>query len=310
MLKSFSSIKKIAFSIIAVLCSLIPNSAFADGYGITVSPMNERIILNPGETYEGSFDISNANVNTETFRYEAVPRAFYVDDNYDIYYDKNADLNQIVDWITIEDPTGILDVNTVKKIRYTIDVPKDAPAGGQYAAIMVQSVRMEESENAESAVNLTQTIGIAHIIYAEIAGTSIHSGEIESVELPSFLLDGDITGSALIKNTGNVHGVGKYTLQVFPVFSNEEIYTNEENPVELTILPGRSRYNDTRWENTPPVGIFNVIYTVEFEGVTQQVSKMVIKCPIWLLFIIIFVVMAIIIFIVMKVKGGKKAKRQ
>lgn len=313
MSKVFRKIKVAVLSLVAVIAaalSLIPQGVYADGYGITVSPMNERIILKPGEIYQGSFKISNSSTNTEAFQYEATVRSFYVDDNYDVYYDQKESYNQIVDWLTIENPTGVLQVNEVRDIKYTVNVPKSAPAGGQYAAIMVQSAESEGVSGEGTAVSLTQRIGISHIIYAEVTGTSVHGGKIESLDVPSFLLNGDISGAASIENTGNVHGVATYKLQVYPLFSDEEIYTNEEEPATATILPNRTRYFKIGWADTPAFGIFNVVYTVEFEGVTEQVSKMVIKCPIWLLFAIIFVIAAIIIYFVMRAKSRKNSRKR
>lgn len=303
--------KMILKLIIGCICATILSlckiaTTYADGQ-FSVSPMNQKIILMPGETYKGSFKIANPGTNKYPFSYSATVTPFYVDEEYEIIYENNGDYSQIVDWTTIENAEGIILPNTAVDLYFTINVPENAPAGGQYAAITIASKKDEAVE--ENAINIQARYSIAHIIYAEIAGTTNRSGNIINADVPSFLLSGNITGSSLIKNTGNVHGTATYKMQVFPLFSSEEVYTNEEKPQESTILPDRALYSELAWEDTPAIGIFNVIYTVEFEGITTQVSKLVIKCPIWLLFIIIFAIFALVFYFVAKSKARKKATK-
>ena len=303
-----------SISIFAICLGATTNGVYAEGQGISMSPPNQKIILNAGETYNGSFIISNSQNNSGAFKYKVSVKPFFVDEDYNIYYEKTEGINQIVDWTTLDTTEGILPLGESQRIGFSINVPENAPAGGQYLAIDVSSVndpKVESESDNSIGTFINQNISMAHIVYAEIAGTTVRTGEILDASVPSFLFSGNITAESTIKNTGNTHGVAKYTLQIFPLFSDEEVYTNEEDPQTAVILPNRTLISTTTWENTPSIGIFNVIYTVEFEGITTQVSKMVIICPIWLLFLIIFIIAAIIIWLVMRIcaRGKKKTRK-
>lgn len=276
---------------------------------LTVSPLIEHVVLTPGEVYKGSFKVANPAEGKNELRYNIEVQPFYVDEEYETIFEDVGGRNIIRDWITIDsEDSGILLPSTMIDVNYTIDVPVDAPAGGQYVDIRVISSSADSTGENQAAIG--ERVAIGHLIFAEVAGKSVRQGEIIDVDIPSFLLSGDIAGSSAIRNTGNVHSIATYKLQIFPLFSDEELYTNEESPDQKTILPDRTLYNETSWEQTPTVGIFNVVYTVEFEGVTAQVSKMVIKCPIWLLFVIIFVIFALIFYFVARARARKKAKKQ
>ena len=309
-------VQKIFGLVFAVLYTLIgmasSNVMAADTpIGLMMSPMDEKIVLNPGEKYSGSFYIGTASGQTEPIDYKIYIQNFYRNDDGKAIFEEVGETGKIANWITIDvDTEGTLTADSGKKVYYTIDVPRDAPAGGQYAAITVASVPRPVGGSSENSASVSQSVGMAYLIYAEITGTTIHQGEIIDTSLPNFLFSGKITASATIKNTGNVHGTSKYTLQVFPLFSNEEVYTNVEDPETHTIMPDRTYYNETSWDNTPTMGIFNVVYSVEFEGVTTEISKLVIVCPLWLLLIIVFIIVAVVVWLVIRIKMRKKAAEE
>ena len=297
------------------LCGI--DSVIAEGgYGLTVAPMNESIIIDPGDTYESSFRISNPASSTSPTYYKLVIEPYFTSEAGGSTNKIEGEYNEIVKWTTFNVPTeGKLEPNDTKEVSFTIKVPESASAKGQYMAIKVaasgEPIKDDDSKSTNSDPNATikEVKKMAHIVYAEITGNSIKKGEVTDLSLPSFLLSGKITGAATVKNTGNVHGKAKYTLQIYPLFSNEEVYSNEEEPSTSTILPDREKYTEIAWDGTPGIGIFNVVFTVEFEGVKEQVSRMVIVCPVWLLFTIVFAVVALIIWIVLRVKSrGRKAR--
>ncbi len=292
------------FAAVFGVVGLFASFAFADTE-FSVSPMNQRIVLTQGEDYSGTFEIINPEYNTGTFYYELSVEPFFVDENYQPVYRNNGDYNQIVDWIELENKKGSVEPNEIARVNFTVHTPKNAPAGGQYAVIRVANDYEMTPNDSESGINVQSVPTIVHILYAEVAGETERGGEIINTSVPSFLFSGDISGTATIKNTGNVHADASYVLQIFPLFSDEEVFTNEENPKLSNILPGVARTTTVDWEETPSIGIFHVIYNVEFEGVNQKVDKMVIVCPLWLLFII-----AVIIFlIIFKILSGKKERK-
>ena len=286
---------------------------FAEGEnlsGFTMSPMYEKVVINPGESYSSSFKIHNPEDASGPFYYKTFLQPYYRDEENNAIFEDVDGMSEIMKWTTIDTPEkGVLQPGESTTVKFTIDVPATAPAGGQYMTVTVSSDGGVGTGDT-GGISIRESVAMGYTVYAEITGTTVKKGEIVEANLPSFLLSGEITGSSLVKNTGNVHGTATYKLQVYPLFSGEEVYTNEEHPDERLVLPNRSLYTETSWEGTPGVGIFKAVYTVNFEGVETVVEKMVIICPIWLLFIIIFAVMALIIWIIMRVRSGKKKKQR
>lgn len=307
----------VAIMAIGVVCC-IPNDAMADGYGLTVAPMKQNMVINPGDSQEGSFRISNPSSSTQDVYYSIEVEPFYNNEKGEISFQEEAGMSEAVDWVRFTVPTeGKLAPNESGEVSFVIDVPKTAPAGGQYVSISVTASAGPTDEGGNTGdsgedpqATIKEVKKMGHLVYAEITGNVIKRGQITDVDMSGFLLSGKITGSAMIKNEGNVHGDAKYFLQIFPFSSNEELYSNEEQPATYTILPNRSQFVELAWDETPAVGVFEARFTVEFEGEIQQITKMVIVCPVWLLFLIIFVVAALIIWIVARMKARGKGDKK
>lgn len=281
----------------ASIFTVAPASAIGQ---FALSPMYQQITLTAGEKYVGNFEVVNPGDNTMDFRYTVEIQPFSVEGLDNLDFTANGDYNQIVNWITLSRMEGIVSPNETQEIRFTIDVPENAAAGGQYAAILVTS---EEYRLDNSTVDLREKYQASHLIYAEVAGETTRRGRIDNVNVASFLFSGNITGSAEITNEGNVHSEAIQTLQIFPLFSKEEVYTNEENPKKIWIMPGNTALSSTAWDETPTMGVFHVIYNVEYEGVNSAVDKYVIVCPLWLLFVIIAALVIIVFWIFGKRKN-------
>lgn len=308
-------------SLVAVFCGLLwaGNSASA----LSMSPMKQAISLMPGDTYTGRVKIYQQGEGDGEFHYKAsiVPLSVNDDDNqYYGIFDKETSYTDIVNWTSLTNGQKTVDYGDViddytplgkeVELTYTIEVPQDARGGGHYFAVKAETV---PSDNSEGNVAIKDSISIASVVYAEVAGDINISGAIKDNNVPGFLLSPPITTSFVAKNDGNTHSEITYFMQVFPLFSGEEVYTTEENPSSEYVLPGTARYIEQKWDEAPAVGIFKVRQVVYYDSTDNEPSiteKMVIICPIWLLLVIFFVIFALIFYFVAKAKARKKTAQR
>lgn len=270
---------------------------------VKVSPMYQKVTLAPGESKELSIKITNPGNSQRDLQYSISTGPFNQNgDTIDI--GSITSHNQIMDWIDFEKETGVIAPNGVEILNFTINVPESAPAGGQYATIIVQDDTSRNTSGG-SNVNIESVAQIISIIYAEITGDTVGTGVVLENNLPSMIFNNKLEATSLVKNTGNVHTDAKYTLQVWPIFSDEEICTNEENPGTNLIMPEMERYY-TQSCNLPIVGIFRAKQTVQIFDEVSFEEKIVVVCPLWLLTIIVIVIVALIVWLVARSKARKR----
>lgn len=287
------------------------NDAFAEGKrAFALSPMSQRVILTPGETYKGSLTVANPATATEDFNYLVTVAPFYpaklndgLDDYGTVTYTEKTNANMIVDWTKVDNPEGTLTPNEERAITFSIKVPDTAPAGGQYLALLVRENPKIKTE--EDSMSVTEVMQMAHVIYADVAGETVKTGEILENNLPSFLMTNELKATARVKNTGNIHTDAEFILQVWPMFSDEEICTNEEDASMNLIVPDTERYHVETCK-LPFVGVFRAKQTVRIFGEESVVEKTILVCPLWLLFIVVLAIVALVIWVVVRAKTRKK----
>lgn len=305
-----TKIKAMLAAIIGILAlsaaTILPTFAADDQkymHYLQISPVSQKISLEPGSTYNGAFKVNN--IGDGDFEYTIGVAPYSVTgDNYSPSYENDTTYTQLSKWITFDKENGNLKPNESAEIKYTINVPSDVPNGGQYAAI---TASVDNNDNT----NVKTVSRAAMIVYAHVVGETRETGNIVENSLPGFVLGGNkISATSLVENTGNVHSEAKYTLKAYPFGSSEEVYTNEENPDTRIILPETKRYNTLTWEETPQLGLYTVEQTIEFMGQTSTTSKLVLVCPIWLIVIFIALIFAIIFTVVMRARSRKQGRKE
>ena len=277
----------------------------------TVTPMSQRVSLKPGETYNGSITVINP-VNSEAdfnYKVEVTPYSV-VGEDYAADLATKSNYNMMVDWVKIEEPTGTLKPNNSKEIKYSIVVPKDAPAGGQYATISVSQDQSSDAKDGGVAVN--NVFEMASLIYAEVAGETRHETEILKNEIPGFVTSAPITLKALLKNAGNVHETATIIIEAKDFFTGNVIVNTENDGNKYTelVMPETTRAVERDInENLPALGVVHVEQTIYYNGEQSVTTKDVIICPVWFIILLGVTFAAIVGSIVLIVRKHRKKKK-
>ena len=268
-----------------------------------VSPTSQNLgKLEPGSSYEGKFIVQNSG--TEDFTYKVYAAPYYVtNENYNPSYDIKNSYTQIKDWFTFSKTTGHLNPQENEIVEFTVNVPYDTPAGGQNATIMV-----ETDDSIEEGSMVKATVRVGTIVYSNVNGNTKECGEIVDKNIPSLLLEGPIYASGLVKNCGNVNLDVEYKMSVYPLFSDEEIYTTAEDPMTLTTLPETRRFTKITWDNSPKLGFYKVVLEVKYGGNTEKIEKIVLICPLWIIILVILFIGAMVFWLVSR-NRERKAKK-
>jgi hypothetical protein len=265
--------------------------------GMTLSPVRGRAKLEPGQRYDGSFGITNAGTEPMDFRVYVKPFAIGVDcvEN----YEAANDFNMMTRWVNF-DQNNYYDIRygQTQTVNFHIDVPKDAPAGGQYIVIFAEQSEVDPTNGV--AINVSKRIG--YKFYADLGGANVKSGKVESVKQGSLFWNPPITSSSQVRNTGNIDFNEKHTITITGL-SGEEAYTNSR---EVTILPDTCRKIEHKWEGSPSYGIFWVENEIEFLGKGQfSEKKLVVILPIYAVVLFGIMITLLIWALVVRIRSNK-----
>ena len=273
-----------------------------------ISPMTKRINLEAGQVYHGSITVSNPKTNASDIKFIVEISPFSVKgEEYSADFLNKNDRNQIVDWIKIDKKTGTLKPEESTKINYTLTVPDNAPAGGQYAALLVS---LDSDENSSSGIAVENVFEMASVIYADVAGETKEAGEILDNYFPGFVTSIPFRAEGDVKNDGNVHEIAMVSLEVKSIFSSTPLYplNGESGVLEETIMPETTKHISRDVNGISPLGIYTVKQVITYMGETSVMEKTVIACPVWFMVLLLLTLCSIIYSVYKSLQRRKRRK--
>lgn len=271
---------------------------------LQISPTMKRLDLKPGSSETGEMTVRNAGEVEFSFKVYAAPYTV-VGDNYEPNFTNETNYTQISRWISFEGEQYTIAPDKEQIIKYTVNVPEDVPAGGQYATIFAETI----NEDAAEASGIQAVSRVGMIVYASIDGDTRTSAEIIKFELPTFYSAfnvPDVTATARVKNTGNTDFEAIYRIKVEPIIGGV-VYDDEQVQV---VLPDTEREAELTWPDTPLLGVFKVSFSVTAGEANQEIVTTVLVMPPWLIVIVLLLLTLLIIWIIIKLKrrGQLKSK--
>ena len=273
-----------------VLGSALPTRAMTmtgESPTLTVSPTRQELIMDPGQSYDLSFSVTNAGGESATFTPVAGP--YYPTESGSLDYATENDRTQMYNWISFSESSFTLEPGATTEVDFTITVPSDAPGGGQYAAVY--------AEVSGSNNGLTSVSRIGCLLVGRINGDVVESGELLSQTLPTVVLNGNFTASVSVRTTGNINFTVTSQLKVKDILSGNVLYDSASSGSDQQqVYPEMTRTFVYDWGGLPDIGIFDVEYIVTFAGQTHAAHKLVWAVPLWLLLLVIGMLAFLVIF--------------
>ncbi len=310
-------IRKILLASFCVFCATcfsggVANAIEPGDIVIQVNPADQEVELTPGESTDSQVKVTN--LGRLPFSFTPLAKPYQVlNDSYDPDFATENSYTKLHSWLTFEQSEYHLEPGAEVIVNFHIEVPEDAPAGGQYAAVIL------ETRDSMDVAATFQTINqIASLLYAHVAGETHEMGLLMTHSIPFLRLSSPIITTTNIKNDGNIDFRASHTMTIWNFFTGEEIINGETVANDGTtpgssnppILPATSRFNQLSWDGTPALGLFRVRQTISFLDEDYTFEQLVFVCPFWLVLLLLFFIFLLIFWIILSVRSRKKQRPQ
>jgi len=266
-------LKKVIISIVfgLFLCSFLGFSGAhaADPVGLAISPPLVEKNVKPGETYSGVIKVTNVTKQTLSV---AVSKKYFTasgEGGEPSVQDVDNTAFSLNKWIDLADEFK-LNADETKSLSYTINVPKNAEAGGHYSVVLfTPSVTGASSSTNGSAVSAVSQIGCLFLVSV--------SGEINyGANLLEFAPDKKlyvnttnlIDIATRFQNLSTVHVKPQGNITVKNIFG-QTVATLPVNEKLGNVLPDSVRKFENEWQKKYGFGPYRASVNLTYgEGKT------------------------------------------
>ncbi len=231
-LKTMNNLNLKLFSLLA---SLIIISIFCDqALAWTVSPVRFEVKAQKGKEYTLTFAVLNESQLYQK-RFEIQTDDWIINKNNDFlrkaFTEGVENKHSATSWIKVTPMQFVVPPGETKNIRFTISVPNDVSADGDYTAgIFVGEKNIEKPPKGEKIVHIKQDTFIGVIAYVQI-GEEKHSVILKNLKVKSKSISKGLNKVTILptyESQGNVHARGQIQIKLEPLSKIEIKETKAE----------------------------------------------------------------------------------
>ncbi|HXE10434.1 MAG TPA: hypothetical protein VN554_03350, partial [Verrucomicrobiae bacterium] len=228
-----------------ILLSAVP--AAAAPQVLTLTPTSLDRVIQPGTTYNGSFEVLNQGQGGYTFHVYAAPYSVKNEDYTPDFTTPLPGAPNVASWFKFSTANLHVEPGQSSTVNYSITMPANTPPGGYYAAAFAET-KLPPKANS---IVLNERVG--EIFYLQAAGPVTQKAALLSWQ-SGFFQKPPLTSTLRLKNAGSVHYRAAIDVQVQDIFGHNKykLQTVKE------VLPQTIRKVSVSWQKTPSIGLFKV----------------------------------------------------
>jgi len=242
-----------------------------------VSPPRFELHAKPGDVVREVLEIGNDASVPDEF---AISTADWrLNESGGVEFDEPLQPGSCRPWVRIERHTVPMQPRAMRKYRFEVHVPQDAPAQECRFAIMVQKATPDASQVTAGNIQFPLEGRIGVIVYVAVGDVGPHL-ELQAVGLKE--INGQLTPAATFRNTGKSHGRPEGVLEGRD--ASGKTYEFVVSP--FPILPGETRSVALWPQEGPDKKLPRLVYpvrlrgTIEWDGGKQDIDSTLAGTPV------------------------------
>src|SRR3989338_6227509 len=253
-----------------------PNSVSA-AVGITIAPVKYKFDVERGQVVENTITVANPNDFVLKVRAEFQDFKVTEDNNIQWLPGDIENPYKMSDWIGIRQDVITLKPKEEQSVPFKISVPKNATAGGKYAAVFFTGV-------IEGGGNIGAVPRVGALIILNVKGDLKRTGELLNFSGPRIANNGPVNFTLSYLNTGTTHYEAKADFTVKNFFWKSGSFSSETK----FVYPNIKRDLKATCNQRALLGVYTIKAKIlDGDGNVYEQSKLVIGFPYLYLLILI-----------------------